>query len=1102
MGEHGGVKVQLLGPVQVRSDSGDLLEIRGARLRALLARLALAAGEVVPAATLVGDLWGESAPGTNALHTLVSRLRRDLAGDPSLRSHPAGYQLVIARDDVDALRGEDLAAQARTALAAPDWATAQTAARSGLALFHGPALSDIGDPPYAVGAGSMLDQLKIALTEDLADALIGVGGQPDLAELAAVARANPLRERLQGALIRALYAAGRQADALEAYERTRHRLADELGIDPSPQLEAIHLAVLRQDAAVLPPSAPSAASSTEETGGPADQLRAGHGNLRTSLTSFVGREDEVTRVSAALAGSRLVTLVGPGGAGKTRLALETGRRLESELPAGVWLVELAPVHEPVDLGQAVLAALGLRERRLLDHAGEGRAMGVVEPADAIARLVEALAGAELLIVLDNCEHLIAAVAELADQVLAVCPKVRLLATSREPLGITGETLCPLPPLALPPVDADAEQAMTYAAVRLLADRAVAVQPAFTVDESNVAAVVSICRRLDGLPLAIELAAARVRAMSAQQIAARLDDRFRLLTGGSRTALPRHRTLLAVVEWSWDLLEKPERLLLQRLAVFAGPVRLELVESICADEELLPEADVLDVLATLVDKSLVDAIGAGDVRYRMLETVRAFASEHLAESGEAAAVRDRHAEYLLDLAEQAEPLLRSKDELEWLARLDAVRDDLFAAMRWCIDSGAADRAVRFVAALGWYLHLRGMTSEMSHWPREALALDGAVDPKALAITHAFLAMGSAGEGDLAAGSTALAAAVEQAALMRDRSTHPLVALLEPATHMFTGQLDEGMAAVERIVTTHPDQWTRGVALILQGHAMENAGDMKAVPPCYVKAFAIFSALGERWGQAISLSSLGEVQEGNGDYLAALEGYERALAYLRELGTLDDVTMTLTRLARMRLLTGDRAGAQSALAEAREAADRFNQPAQSAIVEMGYAGLARADGDLAHAERLLRGVMVETGGGGFAPLQLPAMIAASLAVVLVAGGQFAEARELLASALAFGRRSRDVPVLAEVVASWAALAQAEGDAVWAARILGFAAAVRGIPLPPVGDAADVAAAAREQLPEAEFTAAYDEGAGLDRDAAIEALLSWSGLTSEQLDELAQR
>jgi predicted ATPase len=702
-------------------------------------------------------------------------------------------------------------------------------------------------------------------------------------------------------------------------------------------------------------------------------------------------------------------------------------------------------------------------------------------------------------VLDNCEHLISAVAQLADQVLAACPKVRLLTTSREPLGITGETLCPLPPLALPPDDVTPEQAAGYAAVRLFVDRAVAVHPGFEVDEATVGSVVSIVRRLDGLPLAIELAAARMRAMSPQQIASRLDDRFRLLTGGSRTALPRHRTLLAVVEWSWDLLEKPERLLLQRLAVFAGPVPLETVEAVCTDDSLARE-DVLDLVATLVDKSLVDALGSDEVRYRLLETVRAYAADRLSESGEAAVVRDRHAAYLLEVVEQADPLLRSAAELVWLARLDALRDDITAALRWCIDSGQADSAVRFVASMGWYLHLRGMTTEMGHWPQETLALTGEVDPAARAIAQTFAAMGAASDGDLGAGTAALEQAIADSVAVRDRSTHPILALLEPAALLFQLEFAAGMAVVDGIVETHPDLWTRGVALILQGHAMENAGDMAKVAPCYEQAFEIFSEVGERWGQAIALSSLGEIQEGLGNFQDALGGYERALAYLRELGTIDDVTMTLVRLSRMRLWTGDQAGAEAALAEATEIAERFSAPTQAALVTVGYAGIAYRTGELDRAEVLLREVIENAGRTpGFGPHQLNAMVYAALGRVLLTKGEPTEAREMLEGALAHARRSRDVPIIAEVVGAWAQLAFDAGDAVEAARLIGVSTGVRGLPLATRGEITELAEEVRSTLGDQAFDAAYAEGAELDQEAGPAHLVSWAGLTTEQLDAL---
>jgi len=721
------VRYALLGPVEVRDDAGRLLEIGGPRLLALTARLALEPGRIVTIAALVDGLWGDTPPGgaTNALQSLVSRLRRVL-GAEAVESQPAGYRLVAGADEVDVTRFEELAAQGRRAAAAGAYGEAFTLLSEALALWRGPALAGVADAPFAAAPVARLTDLRLAAQEDLAEVALALGQHAEiLAELTTLAHEHPLRDRLQALLVTALHRAGRRADALAAYDRARGALADELGLDPGPELAAAHLAILREPPP-QPPAPPTPQPKPTRQPQPADPYAEPRGNLRAQYTSFVGRDTEVAEVGKLLDDGRLVTLVGPGGSGKTRLAVESGSRLADRMPDGVWMVELAGVSDPGDLASTVLAVLA-KDWPLLGSAMPAARPGAgTMPAarDATDRLLYQLRSRRLLLILDNCEHLVDGAAKLADAVLAGCPGVQVLATSREALGLTGEALYPVPPLALPAAGASLDEVAPCSAVRLFVDRASAVRPGFAVDPTNAADVIEVCQRLDGLPLAIELAAARMRSLTVGQIAARLDDRFRLLDSGNRAALPRHRTLRAVVEWSWDLLTEQEAVLARRLAVFAGGATLPAIERVCG-----PLAgDVLDVLAALVDKSLVEAVDTasgvgGEVRYRMLETIRAYALERLADSGELDAVRDAHAAYHLELAERAEPRLRGPDQLPWLERLTEEHDNISGALRHAIDRGEADQAVRFVAALGWFWSLRGDFNTARSLVREALAIPG-------------------------------------------------------------------------------------------------------------------------------------------------------------------------------------------------------------------------------------------------------------------------------------------------------------------------------------------------------------------------------------------
>jgi predicted ATPase/DNA-binding SARP family transcriptional activator len=586
------VRISILGPLEVRVGFGDPVDVVGPRLRRLLVRLALDPDRVVLTGQLVDSVWGEDPPAgvTNALQSLVSRLRRLLPD--TVESHPAGYRLALEPDAVDIVRFKSLALAGHEELRS-DPRQAGATLREALALWRGPALADAADAHFAQAAAARLDELRLGALEDRIEADLATTADGALvAELEELVTAHPLRERLCGQLMRALTRSGRQAEALAAYQRLRTRLADELGIDPSEELKAVHLDVLRGELA--PPRRPA-----PPTAGPVPA--ATRTNLRAQITSFVGRDGDIARIASVFADARPVTLVGPGGCGKTRLAAEAAARMLERMPDGVWMVELGSVVDGADLPQALLSLLGARELGLLPRRGAS----AVPPRE---RLVEAVGDKHLLLVMDNCEHVLAAGAALVDWLLARCPALRVLATSREPLGIIGEVLHPVLPLALPDAQATPAEALRYPAVRLFADRGAAVRPGFGVDQTNLEWVRQICVALDGIPLAIELAAARLRALSPRQIAARLDDRFRLLAGGGRPVLPRHQTLRAVVDWSWNLLGDSERILLRRLAVFSGGATLEAVEQVCAGPGLpgLDADEVLYLLAALVDKSLASA----------------------------------------------------------------------------------------------------------------------------------------------------------------------------------------------------------------------------------------------------------------------------------------------------------------------------------------------------------------------------------------------------------------------------------------------------------------------------------------------------------------
>src|SRR5215469_16182090 len=1207
----GAVRIGLLGTLAVYDEAGRPVRIGGHRVRMLLILLALDAGRVVPAYSLIERLWEDEPPANagNSLQSLVSRLRSALreAGpsDQLIESHPAGYRLALAPDQVDAVAFEALARHGSQALAAGDAATAQRALREALDAWRGPALADASGARFASGPAARLEELRAHATMDLIEAGLALGDEDSvIGELRAMIAADPVAERPRGLLMRALYAAGRQAEALAVYAQTRELLASELGVDPSPQLEQIYLGVLRQDLPAAPqgppradvtpsgpggvrpppgevPSAPDEArsapsgarSAPSEVPSAAERLPPGNPEtarltgVRKPLTTFVGRDEDVTRVLKMLAEGRLVTLTGPGGAGKTRLAIETAARLAAEPAAEapaeaaarpsagtaagaansaggqVWLIELTPVTDPDELPYTVLHALGIRESPVSRApAGTGQP-GVV--ADPVQRLVIVLAQRRGLLILDNCEHVVAAAAALADQVLADCPGIRVLVTSREPLRITGESLWPVPPLPVPPpvpmpdpaapgelapvTGTGSVEIASYASVRLLADRAAAVRPDFRVDEGNAADVARICRALDGMPLAIELAAARLRTLSAAQLAQRLDARFELLTGGSRTAVPRHQTLRAVVDWSWELLSEPEQVLARRLAIFPGGVALTAAEQVCQDSTLPAEA-ILPAIFGLVEKSFLIVAGDGEPRYRMLETVRAYCAERLAETGEEDRVRHAFAMHFLRLAETADPLLRGPQQHTWMRQLAVEQDNINAALRWAIDRRDVPLALRFGQALGWFWLLHGQRRESGAMAREILMVSDRAGRA-----------GPAGSADLADPASeahtnldviharaVCALTVMNASWEIAQVRQPLMdaePLLFPDTGASEGEPGTGKSAGRGDGPPHPlvvvggamlalyekrdpdralqllaghfesaDLWTRAGARLMYAFLSMSLGRVPDAAGACAEALAGFRAIGDRWGMALALAGQAEFVTFDGDYAGAIAALEQAVELSREVSGWGDIAQMNASLAKSRGRLGDYEGALADLARAERAACDQGESESALWITYVRAELVWLQGDTAEAGRIARQLearMASKNSVMVSSFRAYAKTRAALADIR--SGNVASGRAELVAALHLARDGQEraaVAVVADGLAAAALWTDADNaSAERAATLLGAGHSIRGAFDHSSLDAPGARDTARQMLGDAAFEAAYQRGRDLGYQDALTLAEDWA-------------
>ncbi|TDW79348.1 BTAD domain-containing putative transcriptional regulator [Kribbella sp. VKM Ac-2566] len=992
----------VLGPVTAWTDAGTPVVIQGLKVRALLANLLVHEGRPVPADRLIDDLWGSELPGnpSGTLSAKVSQLRRAFEdaepGSRSLvQSGPAGYSLVVSAETYDALKfGELLAAGS---------------VDEALALWRGPAYADFADDAFVETAVARLTDLRLTALE-----------QADLpvVDLAALVKEHPLREGLRAAHMKALYRAGRQTEALESFDELRQLLLEDLGLDPSPELVALQQSILTQE------------------------LPHARNNLPAQLTELIGRTDALADVGACLGTSRLVTLTGPGGVGKTRLALAAAADVAGRFADGVVLVELAAVTPDAlsvanSLTDAVQAALDLRDT------------GGTPVVDLLASVM----GSRLL-VLDNCEQIVEEVAALTDRLLATAPGLRVLATSREPLGLAGEVVWGVPPLAVPPVSAGVEAVGECSAAQLFVTRAAAASRGFALTDETVADVAVLCRRLDGIPLALELAATRVRALGVRGLVARLDDRFRLLATGHRGAAPRQQTLHAMIDWSWELLAPEEQSVLRQLAVHADGCTAEAAAAVCGED------DVLDVLVRLVDRSLVVPVDGG--RFRLLESVAAYCVEKLRVSGELESSRQRHLSYYVSLAEAARPGLFGDEQSRWLQLLDEDSANFRTALDRAVTTGQLDLAERLVDALSWYWFLRGRYVE--------------------AMRSLDTVPGSARAGVWRAGFMYLLGHPD-AAEERDRWLDSADAMGQwwiAHAASDVGDLSACLSMLNQALKTFEadgNQW--GVAAVLAARAKHAhvRADLPALYDDACQSIEIFRALGDRWGVLQATGWFGAHAELVGDFDEAerlhLEGAEAA----EEIGLWPEVANALGMLGWTAIRREHYEQARTYGERALRLATEQGQRATQALAELVLGFAARRTGALDEASERLQALIDAARLQPESVLYL-SIVLEELGFVRELQGRPDDALELHMEAF---RVSEEFDSLRSMCWALEGIAACHPDKTLAATLLGSSSATRStenylMAATEEDDLARAVAAAESALGPEAYRAAFSRGEGL--------------------------
>ena len=917
------MRFRVLGPLEVHDSTGASRTPSGAKERALLSALLLDPGGVVSTDRLRDLLWPEKPPANpvNALQARVSALRRSLGEPGVIVTQPPGYRIDIGGHELDSWQFEELVTRARRA------STPHSALDSydrALGAWHGSPYSEFVYSDFAQPEIRRLEELHLSARAERIGVMLGLGLHGEvLGELESLVLENPLRENLWAMLMLALYRSGRQADALRAFGQASSTLGEELGIEPSADLRQLEEAILTQDPSLSLPLTEKSAPS------------APRGNLPARLTSLIGRSADIERVTGLLEEHRLVTLTGPGGVGKTSLAIACGESLLDSFEDGVWLVELGAINDPKAVSGEIARSLGVE----------------VTDQSTMDLVCQVLSDRSLLVLFDNCEHLVEAAVGAILLILQRCPRVRLVATSREPLGVPGEILWPTRPLATPPDLSGSGLIDTFESVQLFRDRAAAARPDLELDEEELTSVAEICRRLDGLPLAIELAAVRIRSLPVMEIAARLDDRFSLLTGSNRAVLPRQLTLDATISWSYDLLTEQERDLLRKLSIFAGGWSLDAAGAVSGI------SGVVDVLARLVDRSLIvpDHSSTGP-RYKMLETIRAFAARELTASGEEAEVALAHGRWFTELAETA--IFEGPDQAEWAHALTVEYENLRGALKRSIDRGDDPMALRLGTALGWlwFFGNRDEGRTILDDLLEATSDQAGLDRAGALLARARLDMFGPSVRSLDSARQALRLARSAGDALSEARAKVLVASAGTTGMALQDSLQLTREAIV-VFRDHGDTWGEGLASFWRMELLAHVGELGAAIEEGEVSLDLFRETEDPWAISAVLAHLGKLGRVSGRLEWAGRTCQEALQVASLRGLPHTVQYVMTHQGYIGLMQGDTATPFEIFDRALSLAIECGNRVGVAANRNGLAESHTATGSIDEAARLHRLALAE-------------------------------------------------------------------------------------------------------------------------------------------------